>query len=73
MKKLKLIYNNKYSINNLNNESFIAKFVSINTRINKNYLISILDAHLVHYPSPINLSYAWRFGSLAGMCLVIQI
>ena len=73
MKKLKLIYNNKYSINNLNNESFIAKFVSINTRINKNYLISILDAHLVHYPSPINLSYAWSFGSLAGICLVIQI
>ena len=47
MKKLKLIYNNKYSINNLNNESFIAKFVSINTRINKNYLICLLKDLLV--------------------------
>ena len=73
MKKLKLIYNNKYFTNNLNNDSFISNFVLNNNRINKNYLVSILDAHLIHYPSPINLSYAWSFGSLAGICLVIQI
>ena len=32
-----------------------------------------MDSHLIHYPSPINLSYAWSFGSTAGICLVIQI
>jgi len=28
---------------------------------------------LIHYPSPINLSYAWSFGSTAGICLIIQL
>ncbi|MBY0355766.1 MAG: cytochrome b/b6 [Rickettsiales bacterium] len=28
---------------------------------------------LVDYPTPRNLSYWWNFGSLAGICLVIQI
>jgi ubiquinol-cytochrome c reductase cytochrome b subunit len=43
-------------------------------RINKkSYLFSFIDSHLIHYPTPINLTYAWSFGSLAGVCLVIQI
>jgi hypothetical protein len=42
------------------------------SRINKNYLLNILDNHLIHYSSPINLTYAWSFGSLAGICLIIQ-
>ena len=42
-------------------------------RWNKNYLVSILDKHVIHYPTPINLNYAWSFGSLAGISLVIQI
>lgn len=29
--------------------------------------------HLKSYPTPINLSYFWNFGSLAGIALVIQI
>ena len=33
----------------------------------------ILLSHIVHYPTPINLKYSWGFGSLAGLCLVIQI
>ena len=32
-----------------------------------------MDSHIVHYPSPINLNYAWSFGSTAGICLIIQI
>jgi ubiquinol-cytochrome c reductase cytochrome b subunit len=44
-----------------------------NLRWNKNYLLAILDNHVVDYPSPINLSYAWSFGALAGICLGIQI
>ncbi len=42
-------------------------------RWNKDYLLAILDNHIVDYPSPINLSYAWSFGALAGICLVIQL
>lgn len=50
---------------------------------NKNYkLKSIVKSlffkestinHLIKYPTPTNLSYAWGFGSLAAVCLVIQI
>jgi len=41
-------------------------------RMNKNYLFALFDSHLIHYPSPLTLTYAWSFGSLAGICLVIQ-
>jgi len=41
-------------------------------RINKNYIFNLLDSHIIHYASPITLTYAWSFGSLAGLCLVIQ-
>jgi len=41
-------------------------------RINSNYLFGFLDSHIIHYPTPITLTYAWSFGSLAGICLVIQ-
>jgi len=36
-------------------------------------LVSALNDHLIAYPSPSNLSYWWGFGSLAGICLLIQI
>jgi ubiquinol-cytochrome c reductase cytochrome b subunit len=42
-------------------------------RLNKNYLLAILNSHVVDYPTPINLTYAWSFGSTAGICLVLQI
>lgn len=42
-------------------------------RWNKDYLLSFVDSHIIDYPSPINLSYLWSFGSAAGICLVIQI
>ena len=42
-------------------------------RWNKNFLIAIVDNHIIDYPSPINLTYAWSFGSLAGICLVLQL
>jgi len=41
-------------------------------RVNKNYIVGFIDSHIIHYPSPISLTYAWSFGSLAGLCLVIQ-
>jgi len=42
-------------------------------RWNKDYLLALVDNHIIDYPSPINLSYAWSFGALAGLCLVIQL
>lgn len=36
-------------------------------------LIDQVNDHLIEYQSPTNLSYAWGFGSLAGICLIIQI
>jgi len=42
-------------------------------RWNANYLSSFLDSHIVSYPTPSNLSYMWSFGSVAGICLVIQL
>jgi len=64
--------NNFINIFIINN---IKTFFVINwLRLNKtNYFISLIDSHLIHYPTPINLSYAWSFGSLAGLCLIIQI
>jgi ubiquinol-cytochrome c reductase cytochrome b subunit len=51
-----------------------ARNVSLNKfRWNKTYLLGFVDSHLIHYPTPVGLTYAWSFGSLAGMCLVIQI
>lgn len=41
-------------------------------RINRNYLFAFLDSHIIHYPTPVSLTYAWSFGSLAGICLIIQ-
>ena len=38
----------------------------------KNFILSFLDNHVIHYPTPINLTYAWSFGSSAGICLIIQ-
>jgi quinol-cytochrome oxidoreductase complex cytochrome b subunit len=42
------------------------------SRVNKNYLFAFIDSHIIHYPTPIILTYAWSFGSLAGICLVVQ-
>ena len=61
-----------FSIKNYQS-NFMAFFVTKSVRWNKNYLLSFVDSHLIHYPSPINLSYAWSFGSTAGICLVVQI
>jgi hypothetical protein len=37
---------------------YVSSFVTKTIRWGKNYLLSILDSHLIHYPSPLNLTYA---------------
>ncbi|RYE13753.1 MAG: hypothetical protein EOP34_08125 [Rickettsiales bacterium] len=36
-------------------------------------LFSLLNSYLIDSPQPVNISYLWSFGSLLGVCLVIQI
>nr|YP_010947449.1 apocytochrome B [Mimica arnoldii]WGO62535.1 apocytochrome B [Mimica arnoldii] len=42
-------------------------------RFLKRPLLSIINNHLIDYPTPINIHYAWNFGFLSSICLVIQI
>jgi len=44
-----------------------------NSRWNKNTLLAFVDAHIIDYPTPINLNYFWSFGSVSGLCLLVQI
>ena len=39
----------------------------------KQPLIAPLNEHIIEYPTPSNLNYWWGFGSLAGICLILQI
>lgn len=36
-------------------------------------LLRLVNSYMVDSPQPANLSYLWNFGSLLGVCLVIQI
>ena len=38
-----------------------------------NPVVQVLKNHLVNYPTPSNINYFWGFGSLAGVCLGIQL
>jgi ubiquinol-cytochrome c reductase cytochrome b subunit len=43
-------------------------------RIFKSYpFLKLVNAYVVDAPVPSNLSYMWNFGSLLGVCLIIQI
>ena len=45
----------------------------LHLNIRKNDIIASLSNHSDNYPTPINLSYWWGFGSLAGLALAIQV
>ena len=47
--------------------------MSIYTTIVRNPLIAVVANHLDAYPTPVNLSYLWGFGSLSGIALLVQI
>ncbi len=52
---------------NLLNNGFVRWFD------NRLPILSFTQQHMMDYPAPRNLNYAWNFGSLAGLALVIQI
>jgi len=39
----------------------------------QNILINLINNALIDIPSPSNINYLWNFGSLLGLCLIIQI
>lgn len=41
--------------------------------LKRNSFLSIVNSYLIDSPQPSNISYMWNFGSLLGICLVIQI
>ena len=47
--------------------------MSLYTTIVRNPLIAVVANHLDAYPTPVNLSYLWGFGSLSGIALGVQI
>ena len=43
-------------------------------RIFKNHpILKLINSYLIDAPQPSNISYLWNFGSLLGLCLVVQI
>ena len=41
--------------------------------LKKKSIIRSIYNHLIEYPTPCDLNYAWSFGSLLGLILVMQI
>lgn len=41
--------------------------------LKNNVLLRIYNSYIVDSPEPANITYLWNFGSLLGLCLVIQI
>lgn len=41
--------------------------------LKSNPIFSLVNSYLIDSPQPANISYMWNFGSLLGVCLMIQI
>ena len=41
--------------------------------LKRNPILSLANSYFIDSPAPSNISYLWNFGSLLGICLVIQI
>lgn len=69
-----LLKNNLYSFifstqhKDIGNQSFYLR-----SKKRDGFFTRFIKDHLINYPTPININYMWSFGSLAGVCLVIQI
>lgn len=50
----------------------VDKFIKIIMRFIRMKSVAMLNSHLIDYPTPI-VGYLSSFGSLSGLCLVIQI
>ena len=69
---MKVGFFKKYTLNFLNLSYNIYKIN--NMRILKSHpLLKIVNSYVIDSPQPSNISYFWNFGSLLGVCLIIQI
>lgn len=41
--------------------------------LKSNPILGLLNSYMIDSPQPANISYMWNFGSLLGVCLIIQI
>jgi ubiquinol-cytochrome c reductase cytochrome b subunit len=41
--------------------------------LKKNILLNMANSYVIDAPTPSNINYAYNFGSLLGVCLIIQI
>ena len=48
-------------------------FQVIKTIRKENPIISLVNNLLIDLPAPSNINYFWNFGSLLGVCLIIQL
>ena len=65
MFKLYLLEKKKEKLNN--NKSLFLR------SLKKQILLRLVNSYVVDSPQPANLSYLWNFGSLLGVCLILQI
>jgi len=49
------------------------KFTKNSERITKDTVVAVFNSHVIDYPTPINFNYWWGFGSLAMVCLGVQL
>lgn len=66
-----MFFNLKNKTNNNTNKIENSFFIK-RTKINNPFL-KILKNHVIYYPTPSNINYAWSFGSLAGLFFALQI
>jgi quinol-cytochrome oxidoreductase complex cytochrome b subunit len=45
----------------------------MHNRWNKTYILAVVDNHIIDYPTPINITWAWSFGFLSAVCLACQL
>jgi len=41
--------------------------------LKNNVILRLANSYIIDSPEPANISYLWNFGSLLGVCLIIQI
>ena len=60
---------------NKDSETLIQNKIGVKKRLGlkEQPFLSLINDHLIDYPTPTNLNYFWGFGSLAGICLIVQI
>jgi len=58
----------------LTSKKYIHPIIIKNMRIFKSHpLLKLVNSYVIDSPTPSNISYLWNFGSLLGVCLIIQI